>query len=88
MSIYQCEGCGKHDFGSFKKCDKCMRKTKGCKHPSDSITGRWQYQGSKLISASGFCLDCGEPHLFCVKADKLVPKKKVKQPLPCVACGK
>lgn len=81
MNTYECNECGEWGIGYFKKCEKCMSKTKGCQHPSDSITGRWQYENRKLISASGYCMDCGEPHVFCVVADKLVPKKNVKQRL-------
>lgn len=27
-------------------------------HPEASIIGRWHYEGSKCVSASGFCQDC------------------------------
>lgn len=87
MSAYKCIDCGDYVMGYGIKCSPCMKKTTKCTHPSDTVTGHWNYEGKRLISASGYCMLCGEPHVFCVKADKLVPKKKVKQTMPCVHCG-
>lgn len=54
---------GVFGFGAMSKC----------KHPEDEVKARWNYSGSKLISASGFCEECSQEFVYSDKEKKLVP---------------
>ena len=83
MPIITCVDCNDLTLSGTHRCNRCQKKIKKskCEHPDDEITGRWEYVDRKLTSASGYCMICGESFKFCVVADKMVPKKNVKQQL-------
>lgn len=60
---------------------KLSTKSK-CDHSSDRVSGSWHYVGDKLFDAGGYCRDCRERLYYCEEAKMLVPKDKVRKPLP------
>lgn len=49
--------------------------------PHEDSYGRWKYEGSKFLGASGYCRDCDRGLEYCVQQNKLVLPEEVKERL-------